>query len=566
MTQSNLLLSLLSDIYGSETALPLLEELRALIEHSRQLSTPQLNRRLTEADAMLISYGDQLRQPGSAPLASLAEFCSQQLAGLITCLHILPFYPSSSDDGFAVQDFRQVDPGLGSWAEIANLGNDFRLMFDAVINHVSAQGQWFGAYQHGQTPYKDFFITITGSPDLSQVVRPRALPLLTDFSGQQLWTTFSADQVDLNYANPQVLLEVLDLLLFYAARGAEFLRLDAVAYLWKQPGTSCINLPQTHRLIQVFRAVLDEAAPQVRLITETNIPHADNVAYFGDGSHEAQLVYNFALPPLLLHTLHTADAGPLSAWAASLSLPSKQVTFFNFLASHDGIGLNPLRGILPDNAIAALVERSLAHGGRVSYKQNPDGSQSPYELNINYFDALSDRRTGEPLKLQVARFMVAQAVLLALQGLPGIYFHSLFGSRGWPQAPDLTGSNRSINRQKLARYDLEQELQEQGSLRQLVFERFEELLRARRSHPAFDPYGSQAILDCGPAIFGILRGSLANGVVCLQNISIESQRLALEEVLPPGSRLTNLLNGVRQPVGAVLRLGPYQVLWLAIEA
>jgi sucrose phosphorylase len=576
MTDSNLLLTLLSDIYGSDTALPLWDDLRARLEQTRPAPRPL--RALTAADAMLISYADQLSTAGVAPLASLADFCRGHLGGLISCLHILPFYPSSSDDGFAVKAYRQVDPALGSWQDIQRLGLDFHLMFDAVINHASAQGDWFRAFLRDEPPYNTYFITITGNPDLSQVVRPRALPLLTRFeraSGQtDVWTTFSADQVDLNYENPRVLLEIIDLLLYYASQGAEFIRLDAIAYLWKQSGTTCIHLPQTHRIIQLFRAILNEAAPNVRLITETNVPHADNISYFGDGSNEAQLVYNFALPPLVLHTLQTADARALTEWAASLRLPSPNVTFFNFLASHDGIGLNPLRGILPDEAIRALVQRALAHKGLVSYKHNPDGSDSPYELNINYFDALSAPDSPEPLSLQIARFMAAQAILLSIVGLPGIYFHSLFGSRGWLEGPAQTGSNRSINRQKLSGPGLERELADQGSLRRQVYQRYQALLRARSSCAAFDPYGSQISLDCGPGIFGLLRigaGSQTERALCLQNISPEPQKLALDLHSLPGDRanrpaIRDLLSGAFLPTTPSLTLAPYQTLWLALEA
>ena len=126
----------------------------------------------------------------------------------------------------------------------------------------------------------------------------------------------------MNFKNPDVLLALLDALLFYVARGARFIRLDAIAYLWKRIGTSCIHLPQTHAVIQFWRAVLDEVAPHVLLITETNVPHADNVSYFGDGTNEAQLVYNFALPPLVLHALLRGDATHLTRWAQSLTLPS----------------------------------------------------------------------------------------------------------------------------------------------------------------------------------------------------------------------------------------------------
>jgi sucrose phosphorylase len=268
-----------------------------------------------------------------------------------------------------------------------------------------------------------------------------------------VWTTFSIDQVDLNYRNPAVLLEIIDLLLDYVSHGAELIRLDAIAYLWKEIGTSCIHRPQTHWIIQLLRLVLDEVAPHVFLITETNVPHMDNLSYFGDGYNEAQLVYNFALPPLVLHSFYQGNARALSEWAASLTLPSRQTTFFNFLASHDGIGLNPVRGLLSDSDIQELVHEVLSHGGLVSEKQNPDGSASPYELNINYFDALSDPNGTEPLDLQVDRFVAAHAILFSLVGVPGIYFHSLFGSRGWPEGFKQTGQNRTINRQKLSRSD-----------------------------------------------------------------------------------------------------------------
>ncbi|HEY3312823.1 MAG TPA: sugar phosphorylase [Anaerolineales bacterium] len=573
MTDPSLPLSLLSKIYGSEAARPLWQELRARLSRARHDNPPRPPAWLTQKDAMLISYGDQVSAPGVPPLASLADFCRQHLGGKISSLHILPFYPSSSDDGFAVKDYRQVDPALGSWDDIARLSVDFQLMFDAVINHVSARGRWFRAFLRDEQPYRDYFITVDGSPDLSQVVRPRTLPLLTRFGGKDVWTTFSADQVDLNYQNPQVLLEIIDLLLFYAAQGAEFIRLDAIAYLWKEPGTSCIHLPQTHAIIQLFRAVLDEAAPNVRLITETNVPHLDNIAYFGDGSNEAQLVYNFALPPLVLHTLQTADSRALTTWAGDLSLPGPGVTFFNFLASHDGIGLNPVRGILPEKDIQALVKRALAHKGLVSYKQNPDGSQSPYELNINYFDALSDPQGSEPLNLQVGRFMAAQAILLSMVGMPGIYFHSLFGSRGWRQGPEQTGSNRSINRQKLTRKELENDLAHEDNLRHVVFSSYANLLRARASSPAFDPYGLQTSLNCGRSIFGLLRKPARGGerVLCLQNISPEAQSVSLDQKsqsadLPARLAGLNLVTGSRAKDFSSITLAPYETVWLALDA
>jgi glucosylglycerate phosphorylase len=570
----NKLLSYLSSLYGVEEAPRLLDRVQRIMDGYRA-QIPAGNGELTAKDSILITYGDQLSSPGEKPLQTLNAFCRKNLAGVIGGIHILPFYPWTSDDGFSVIDYRKVDSAMGDWDDISAMQEDFRLMFDGVINHISSQSEWFKAFLNDDPRCSDYFIVVEDSPDLSKVVRPRALPLLTTFntpSGEKkVWTTFSDDQIDLNYQNPEVLLEILDVLLLYVERGATFIRLDAIAYLWKEIGTSCIHLPQTHQVIQFLRAVFDEVAPYVQLITETNVPHKDNISYFGDGTNEAQLVYNFALPPLVLHAFRIGDAGALSQWAKGLTLPSDRITFFNFLASHDGIGLNPVRGILSTEDIDALVEKTLEHGGLVSYKHNSDGSQSPYEMNINYFDALSNPHGNEPLELQVDRFITAQAIMLSLIGVPGIYFHSLFGSRSWQEGVNLTGRHRTINRQKFELTTLESELSDESSLRNLIFRCYTDLLRARSSSSAFYPHGEQQVLDCGEAILALLRLSpdASQRVLCLHNVSDQSQRVApnLEDISgSPLDKFTDLIKNERigVPLNGKLVLKPYQTLWLRI--
>lgn len=558
-------------LYGAEQAGALRRRLLDIIERYRA-HAPASARGLSHRDAILITYGDQFRAPGEAPLRTLADFAQRHLSELISAIHILPFYPSSSDDGFSVIDYREVDPALGDWDDVQRIGRQVKLMFDAVINHVSAQSDWFQRFLKDDPAYRDWFITLDPNADVSSVVRPRALPLLTRFDtpsgSKHVWTTFSDDQIDLNYTRPEVLLEIVDLLLYYVARGAELIRLDAVAYLWKQIGTSCIHLPQTHRAIRLFRAVLDEVAPHVALITETNVPHVDNVSYFGDGKDEAQMVYNFALPPLVLHALHTGDARTLSRWASGLALPSDRVTFFNFLASHDGIGLNPARGILSDADIDRLVQRAQAHGGFVSMKSNADGTSSPYELNLNFFDALNDPNAGEPIETQVDRFMAAQAIMLALIGAPGIYGHSLLGSRGWPEGVKQTGRYRAINRQKFDRARLERELADPNSLRSRVFRRYAALLRARASHPAFEPHGAQRIIDANAAVFGVWRSAHGENVLCLHNVSGRTQRLEID-LASTGCLATDLFSGqafeAETDRRLAVSLAPYEVVWLSFS-
>ena len=562
---------LLIEIYGDEAGRRAFGRIQNTLEgYNVRTSTPRAEG-LTWRDATLITYPDQIQRTGRHPLVTLAEFCDRYLTDAISGIHILPFYPWTSDDGFSVVDYRQVDPRYGDWDDLARLGRHFRLMFDAVINHVSIKNVWFERMLAGDEKYRDYFLAPAETDNLSRVVRPRALPLLTSFQTstgeKKIWTTFSADQADLNYANPDVLLEIVKLLLYYVSHGAGLIRLDAIAYLWKEAGTSCIHLPQTHRIIQLFRAVLDEVAPHVMLITETNVPHADNISYFGDGTDEAQMVYNFSLPPLVLHAFQTGSAETLSRWADSLELPSDKVTFFNFLASHDGIGLNPLRGILPEAEIEAVVERVKAHGGLVSYKTDLDGSPRPYELNVNYFDALNDHQSEEALDRQVDRFVTAHAILLAMKGLPAIYFHSLVGSRGWRGGVEATGHNRTINRRKFGWEELIAAISDPGLRQARVFFRIHHLLTIRRRHAAFHPHGSQRVLQVAPEVFALLRSSPGGDdlVLCLHNISeraVSLNQLRLPDEFLPHPR--DLISGIFLDPGSI-SLEPYGTLWIASE-
>jgi sucrose phosphorylase len=529
---------LLDRLYDRHTAAQTARKLAELLDHWRpEMPTAvRTSSPLSERDVLLIAYADQVRDGARAPLQVLADFASQHLAGIVSGIHLLPFYPWSSDDGFSVKDYFAVDPAVGGWPDIARLSERFELMFDGVFNHLSAQSDWFQRFLADDPAYREFFVSVKGMPDLSQVVRPRALPLLTEFASKtgprHVWTTFSADHVDLNFQNPALLLRTTEALLFYVARGARFIRLDAIAFLWKEPGTTCLHRPQTHAVIQLWRAVLNEVAPGVRLITETNVPHGDNVSYFGDGTNEAQLVYNFALPPLVLHSFATGNAEKLVGWAQSLRLPSNQVAFFNFLASHDGIGLNPARGILSEGEIEALVARTQAHRGFISYKHLPDGSRAPYEMNINYLDALSNPAAGEPDELAARRLLTAHALLLSLPGVPGIYFHSLFGSRGDQPGAAASGIPRRINREKLERGRLEAELTEASTLRGRVFSGLSEWLRRRAATPAFAPDAPAEVLARDPRVVTIRRYSPSGRtrILCLHNVSAE--RICLRELIP----------------------------------
>jgi sucrose phosphorylase len=571
----------LAFLYGADQVDSVWQRLQAILHSFHQRNPTLANvsapHPLTEQDAILITYGDQFQELGVPPLETLHSVLTSTLDHAVSSVHILPFFPYSSDDGFSVIDYTQVNPALGTWTDVERLGKDFRLMFDAVINHISRESAWFRRFLAGDPQFTAWFITVEPGTDLSQVVRPRALPLLTPVrtaSGQKLvWTTFSDDQIDLNYAHPAVLLKILEILLFYVEKGAQLIRLDAIAYLWKTIGTPCIHLEATHRVVKLMRCVLDAVAPSVLIITETNVPHQENISYFGSpiaeghGTDEAQLVYQFPLPPLVMHSLLSGNAAAITRWAAGLSAPAG-TTFFNFTASHDGIGLMPARGLISDTEIQALVDAALAHGGRVSYKANPDGSRSVYELNISYFDAISNPSADEPQTKQVQRFIASQSIMLSLAGIPGIYVHSLIGSRSWPDGVAQTGRHRSINREKLERANLEQQMDDSDSLRYQVFRAYRRLLAARAAEPAFHPHGDQQVLELDERVFALLRTSPGGDhqVLCAHNVSaqVRSLRIRPSDLNLPTGRWRDLLSGQDYYVEEenTLSLPPYAVLWL----
>lgn len=566
-------------LYGESKA-PAIEErildkVRKFREQRKTESLAPETKYFSQKDIVIITYGDQVRETGKAPLCSLTDFLVRFLRNKVSTVHLLPFFPYSSDDGFAVTDYREVNPDFGGWDDIKELGTRFDLMFDAVINHISRKSRWFNRYLKGDPRFEDYFIQVDESNDLSKVVRPRNNPLLTEVrtakGKRQVWTTFSSDQVDLNYANPDVLVEVIDVLLYYVQKGAKIIRLDAIAYLWKKSGTSCINLPETHGIVKIFRAVLDLADPEVALITETNVPHEQNVSYFGKGEDEAQLVYQFTLPPLVLHTFLKGNARKLSEWARNLKFPKSRATFFNFLASHDGIGLRPVEGILTDGEISEMVERTINHGGKVSYKADSDEGKSPYELNITYFDALSNPKKDELLELQIDRFMSSQAIMLAFRGVPGVYFNSLVGGRNWIQGMEETGRNRTINREKFSRVELEEELSNSDSLKAMVLKRYKKLLGIRRKRKAFHPSSEQRILDLGKEVFALLRipEEPSEFVLCIHSVYPKSKAVDINtklEGIRAVRKLCDLVSGDSFSLSdrgeARVNLAPYQVRWL----
>ncbi|MFQ3647788.1 MAG: alpha-amylase family glycosyl hydrolase, partial [Anaerolinea sp.] len=554
--------SLLTRLYPQADIPTLTTRLIARIEQTKARIKPTPPREsIAEHDVLLITYGGSLRREGQAPLQTLYQFATKHLQGVISAIHILPFFPYTSDDGFAVKDFYQVNPDLGTWDDIRRIADRFELMADLVINHMSAQSDWFKGFLADHPAFAGLFRTESPEANLNAVVRPRVTPLLTPFERPNgdmvhVWTTFSADQVDFDFRHTETLMRMVDVLLFYVEQGAQWIRLDAIAFLWKIVGTNCLHLPETHAVVQLLRAILDQAAPHVILITETNVPHPENISYWGNGYNEAHVVYNFALPPLLFYTLLSADSTHLRDWVNTLKAPSPQTTFLNFAASHDGIGVRPAEGLLDADELALLVAHVERRGGGVSFRRYGDGTLVAYELNSTFLDAVTD--PDQSIEMQVRRFLVSQAIMLAMAGIPAIYIHSLLGSHNDVEGVIRAGYKRAINRQVLNADEIEAELAREDSFRSMVFYGYLSLLQIRCGQRAFHPNAPQMAVDLGnPAVFALLRGDAQIGrVLAVHNVSAQPQTVTLE------FKGYDLIS--KQGVSAgEWTLAPYQIMWVA---
>lgn len=522
-----------------------------------------------ESDIMMITYGDSVIRENEKPLVSLKGFLEKYCVNTINKVHILPFFPYSSDDGFSVIDYSTVNQSLGDWKDINALAEDYGLMFDLVINHCSARSRWFQNFIKAKGTGKDYFFTGKLEDDLSKVVRPRTSPLLRETKTpnglEHVWCTFSHDQVDFDFRNPEVLISFVKIIRDYLDQGATVFRLDAVAFLWKVVGTTCINLPETHETIRLLRTLIENVAPEAIIITETNIPNRENLTYFGN-ANEAHAIYNFSLPPLLVNTLVTGDCRYLKAWLMSMPPAQNGTTYFNFIASHDGIGLRPAEGLLTDDEIASLVHTMQNFGGRVSWRTSDMGKQKPYEINITLFDALQGTIKG-PDRYQIDRFICAHAIMLGLEGIPGIYIHSLLATSNDYEKVENTGQNRSINRHRWDFDKLEQQLDDPRSQHHKVLTRLSQLIRVRKAQPAFHPNATQFTLQLGDSLFGFWRQSAdrQQSIFCISNVADKAQTITLSDINLIGTDCwLDLITGEQINVAdVVLKLAPYQTVWIS---
>ena len=526
----------------------------------------------SERDAVLITYGNSIVDGTHKPLDLLHDFLTTRLDGVVNGVHILPFFPYTSDDGFAVTDYRKVDPALGDWSDISRIGREFHLMSDLVLNHVSSQSPWFNAFRQGHAPYDQFFITADPDADHSNVVRPRTTPLLqevqTNDGPKHVWCTFSHDQVDLNFANPEVLLEMIRIIRLHIEAGVQIIRLDAVAFVWKQEGSSCIHLPQTHAIVKLLRLLADFSVETVVILTETNVPKAENLSYFGHRD-EAHSVYNFPLPPLVLHAMLSGSASYLRKWQKGMPPAPLGCAYLNFTASHDGIGMRPAEGLLPDAEIVRMIDTVKAGGGLASMRSLPGGGEAVYELNTSYFDAMGHTFAGED-DLKIARFLCSQTIMMSLEGIPAFYIHSLLATPNDTEGVERRGMNRAINRHRWDYPALRDKLADPGSDQAVVLSALSARLRLRARQPAFHPNATQFTLSLEDRVFGLWRQSLdrTQSVFALHNVSAETVELPTAALnMIEDENWVDLINDEEvRPGEGTITFAPYQCRWIGNSA
>tara|TARA_Y100000746_G_scaffold143868_1_gene123037 strand:+ start:430 stop:2184 length:1755 start_codon:yes stop_codon:yes gene_type:complete len=561
----------LSIIYPDLNTEKLASELIAEMGMGRNIQRPTPHRNhWDQGDAILITYGNTIQSSGELPLVTLSRFLDKYLKRQFTAIHILPFFPFSSDDGFSVIDYSTVNPSLGDWENIESISKKYKLMSDLVINHISSRSRWFENYKNDVTPGKDYFIEGNPSDDFSKVVRPRNSPLLTSVRTKagirHVWSTFSGDQIDLNFRNPNVLKEFVSIVRSYLNHGITIFRMDAVPFLWKQKGTSCTNLQPTHEIIKLFHTLIEYYFPSALIVCENNVPSNENLTYFGN-ANEAHVIYNFSLPPLLIYTLLTGRCSHLKNWMMSMPPAQSGTTYLNFIASHDGIGLRPLDGLISDDGIDKLVEKTKQSGGRVTYRKSREGSDKPYELNITLFDLLKSTFDSDEDNYSVERFLCAHSIMFALEGIPAVYIQSIFGSYNDLERLEHTQRNRSINRHIWDEFELEKELSDRQSPHARIFAELKRLLSIRKKQSAFHPNATQYTLHISDDIFAFWRQSINRdqSIFCISNVTATEKLINLRDInLINTDEWKDLIGGrLYFNIQEQLSLSPYQVLWIS---
>ena len=521
--------------------------------------------KISEQTSLVISYGDNVYANNTNSIKVFQNFFKKNLSKYFSAVHFLPFYPSSSDSGFAVKDHYKIEKKIGSWSDIKRISKFNHVMADIVINHSSARGLWFKNFLKKKRPGKDYFLTVNSKFDVSKVVRPRDHKLLKKIDifkkSDYLWRTFSADQIDLNFKNPTVLLRFIKIMIHLVNNGVTIFRLDAIAYLWKKNGTNCINLKQTHEIVKLLRLITNLLNVETIIITETNLPEKENLSYFGKND-EANWIYNFSLPPLLIHAFLFENSSYLNKWSENLPNTKFQNNYLNFIASHDGIGMRPTEGILNQKSLNNFLKRLKKNGSKFSYRKVQNKSRKVYEANITIFDALKKSDSDPSGKFYLDRYIAAHAIMISFEGIPAVYFNSLFGKSNDEAKYVITGNNRDVNRYKWNYKNIKKKLSEKKSKQSIFYQNLVKLLEIRRKQKAFHPNAKRSNINLGSKLFCFKRISLdkKQSIISITNCSSVDQYPKLEQKY---YKWKNIINPKIKSLSKSLKLKPFETMWLS---
>ena len=526
---------------------------------------PKRKKNVSEKTSLIICYGDSIYSNKKSSISLFKIFFQKKLKNYFNTIHFLPFYPSSSDSGFSVKDHYKIENKLGNWSDIKKISKSNDIMADMVINHSSARGLWFRNFLKNKKPGKNYFLTIDSKFDTSKVIRPRDHKLLKKINifnkKEYLWRTFSADQLDLNFKNPSVLLRFIKIMINLINHGVTVFRLDAIAYLWKESGTKCINLKQTHEIIKLLRTICSYLNVETIIVTETNLPEKENLSYFGKND-EANWIYNFSLPPLLIQAFLFENSKYLNQWSKKLPMTKNGNSYLNFISSHDGIGIRPTEGIFNKKVLNNFLKRLKKNGSKFSYRKVKNKSKKVYEANITVFNALKKTDYDSKGKFFLERYVSAHSIMISFEGIPAIYFNSLFGKSNDEAKYIITGNNRDVNRYKWNYKNISKKLSNKNSKQSIFFQKISNLLSIRRKQKAFHPNASRHNINLGSKIFSFKRISInkKQTVICITNLSSKIQKANLNKIY---HNWTNLIGSKIEIKNKLLILKPFETIWLS---
>ena len=547
--------------------LQILQPFRALKENNEL----EIKSIWDSSSVVLITYPDSIYRENESTLKTLTEFVKNRLSGLSSVIHVLPFLPSTSDGGFAVSNHEKIEDTFGNWNDLKDLSSEHIIMADLVLNHVSSSHPWVHQFIKSEAPGSSYIVAPSDTEIWEKVIRPRNSSLFTNINTNKgfknVWTTFGPDQIDVNWRNPHLFIEFLKLLVKYVNNGAEWIRLDAIAFIWKEPYTTCLHLEPVHLIVKLLNKCLKIIKPSAVLITETNVPEKENLSYLIDGN-EANLAYNFTLPPLLLEAIYTGETDLLNNWLSNWKELPTYTSLLNFTSSHDGIGLRALEGIMDNKRIHNLLIESEKRGGLISHRRLSNGEDQPYELNISWWSAMSHDGTDNT-QFQFERFLLSQVFTLSLKGVPAFYLPSILASPNDLDSFRKTGQRRDLNRQKFEANKLLDVLRNFDSPASKNISYLTHIVKVRSRIKAFHPEANMKCISNNIENCVIIqRGLDEDSVYVICNISNKFLNISLltELNLPQSFSTRKFLDNITGSLfnTDMIKLNPYQVVWISL--